>query len=395
MMRSRRFRGRMAALRGSLAVAAASLLGFSSSAVAAPVPCSAHDLVAAIKAANAAGGGTINLLSSCTYPLTSADNNVAGGNGLPVIVTPIVINGGGATIAGNGSDFRIFLIGGSPSASLTLNRVTVTGGTTGGPGGGIFNLEGTLILNGSLVTGNTSFAGGGGIVSGTTGTGPVGQTTLNNSEVSHNTVITPPGEGGGGGILNHAGTLTLNSSMVDNNSANGGGGIASGTGNGNTGGKSLVTLNKSTITQNTATGGPLGGGGGLVNGGTLVSNTSQVTNNTAPGSAGGGILNHADATLNKTVVSGNTAFDDSSRDTGLGGGIGNINFGVPGAPPPTLLINNSTITDNSVSDDGAGGGIANFAFGGATGTVTIFHTLVNLNNPDNCFPGGSIAGCTG
>jgi hypothetical protein len=68
-------------------------------------------------------------------------------------------------------------------------------------------------------------------------------------------------------------------------------------------------------------------------------------------SEGGGILNHANATLNKTVVSGNTALDDSSGDMGLGGGIANLNFGVPGAPAPTLLINNSTITNNSVSDD--------------------------------------------
>jgi len=94
--------------------------------------------------------------------------------------------------------------------------------------------------------------------------------------------------GGGGGILNHAGTLTLNSSTVDHNTAPGGGGIASGTGSGNTEGGSLVTLNKSVISDNSAFGGQFAGGGGVANGGTLVSNSSQITGNTAPGALAAG-----------------------------------------------------------------------------------------------------------
>jgi hypothetical protein len=405
-MTQRRWSTRLVAtVLGILAASmAVSMFGLTSVGLAwtsARVPCSGADggaagLVAAVNAANAAGGGTINLAAGCTYSLTSANNMTAGGNGLPVISTPITINGGGATIAGNRSSFRIILIGGSPTASLTLNRVIVTGGNTAGPAGGIANIGGgTLTLNRSLVTGNTSGQGGGGIVSGTMGTGPAGVMILNNSEVSFNTVTSPPGMGGGGGILNHAGTLTLNSSIVDHNTSQGGGGIASGTGTGNAGGGSLVTLNRSVISGNTATGGPLGGGGGMSNGGTLVSNYSLVSGNTAPGSDGGGILNHANATLNETVVVGNRALDDSSGDTGAGAGIGNVNFGVPGAPPPTLLLNDSIVAVNSVSADGGGGGIANIAFGAPTGTVTLNHTHVNFNKPDNCFPTGSIAGCIG
>src|SRR5262249_5010074 len=76
------------------------------------VPCSgvgggAAGLVAAVDAANASGGGTINLASGCTYSLTSANNTVPGlgANGLPVITAPITINGGsGATISGNNSN---------------------------------------------------------------------------------------------------------------------------------------------------------------------------------------------------------------------------------------------------------------------------------------------------
>ena len=103
-------------------------------------------------------------------------------------------------------------------------------------------------------------------------------------------------------------------------------------------------------------------------------------------SLGGGLLNHATATLNKTVVSGNTT-------DGIGGGIANAIF-FAGQPTPTLQINNSQITGNSASE---GGGIINISFDPtvSAGTVTLYHTTVSSNTPDNCGPGGSIAGCTG
>ena len=94
-------------------------------AAAGSVPCSPGALVAAIAAANAAGGGTVNLASGCTYKLTSADN---GENGLPVVTTRIGVNGNGATIAGNNSDFRIFEVDG-PGGNLSLQNVTITGGS--------------------------------------------------------------------------------------------------------------------------------------------------------------------------------------------------------------------------------------------------------------------------
>jgi hypothetical protein len=386
--------GVFAALCATFAMVAAAA---PAAAVSTTVPCSgpgggAAGLIAAVNAANAAGGGTIALAHGCTYALTARNNAADGGNGLPVVTTRIVLNGDGTTIAGNSTNFRIFDVSGGAGGGLTLNHLTLTGGNVGGPGGAIFNLEGTVTLNQTLVTGNASGAGGGGIASGTGGTGPVGVLVLNNSQVTWNTVSGEEG-GGGGGILNHAGTLTLNNSEVSHNTAPGGGGIASGPGNGNTGGSSLVTLNNSRVSDNTATAGPFGGGAGLANGGVLVSHNSQVTDNTAPGGVGAGILNHATATLNNTVVSGNTAPDDSSGDSGLGGGIANANFGIPGAPSPSLVMHNGSVTGNSAS--GEGGGIANVGFGAPAGTVTLYNTNVNSNTPDNCFPGGSISGCTG
>ena len=84
----------------------------------------------------------------------------------------------------------------------------------------------------------------------------------------------------------------------------------------------------------------------------------------------------------------------SSGALGIGGGIANFNFGIPGAPAPALVLNNSTVTGNAVSEDGLGGGLANPDFFGP-GFVTLNHTDISGNTPDNCFPPGTIAGCTG
>ena len=231
------------------------------------VPCSGPaggpaGLIAAISAANASGGATINLAAGCTYQLTAANNTspTLGSNGLPVITSPITLNGSASTIAGNDSTFRILQVSGT--GNLTVQGLTITGGNTTGMGGGILNLEGTLTLNRSQVTGNTARGGpmsnGGGIASGTLGTGPLGTTAVNASQVTGNTT-----SGSAGGILNRGGTLTLNASQVNNNTAaNGGGGIASGTGGMGINSASNLVLNSSQVVDNTANGGPRAGAGG-------------------------------------------------------------------------------------------------------------------------------------
>ena len=173
----------------------------------------------AINAADSSGGATINLAPGCTYRLTTASspNTMLGDTGLPPVTSRITLNGFHTTIAGNNSAFRILLV--TSSGKLTLNGLTITGGNRR-PGGGIFNLEGTLVLNHSRVTGNASAGGmmsaGGGIASGTLGTGPVGTAVLNFSSVDHNT-----SSASAGGILNHGGTLILDHSKVSDNTAAG------------------------------------------------------------------------------------------------------------------------------------------------------------------------------
>lgn len=95
------------------------------------VACTQTALVGAVAAANASGGGTINLTAGCTYSLTAADNP---GNGLPAVTSQIGVNGNGATIDGTKA-VRVFEVDG-PGGNLTLNNVTVTGGSAD-IGGGI------------------------------------------------------------------------------------------------------------------------------------------------------------------------------------------------------------------------------------------------------------------
>ena len=490
MMRSRRFMGRMA-VSGSLVVGAALLLGFSASAVAssATVPCTGQAaLVAAVNAANAAGGGTINLAAGCHYVLTTADN---GENGLPVITTPIAVNGNGATIDGTGT-VRVVEVDG-PGGKLSLQNLTLTGGSADF-GGGIENVGGTVTLNRSQVTGNSASVLGGGIASATFDPSSVAKLTLNNSAVSNNqetggpqdnavggggianilgtvtlngsqvngntaqgfvgggiangdylnfsgtsSVLTLNGShvdgntapnAGGGGIQNLLGSVTLNSSQVNGNTSLNGGGISSGNAGNSVAGTSHMTLNKSQVNGNTATApvpqpgseeGPPFAAGGIANGGDAVLNSSQVDNNTASHTSGAGIVNHGTMTLNKSEVNGNTAA--GSGVVASGGGIINAQA-PPGAVGTGILtLNHSRVNNNSTG--GNGGGIANglplpgpisliggpvtlnhsqvtgntAAHGGGIfnsgGTVVLSATAVFGNNPDNCFPTGSIAGCIG
>ncbi len=396
------------------------------------VPCSSGGagLVAAITAANVAGG-TINLAPGCTYSLTSSNNGSSGPmglpgfNGLPQVTNTITINGFGATIAANNTTFRIFQVNG-PSGHLTLQGLTLTGGNAAA-GGAILNAEGSVTLNNSRVTRNTAQGGGGGIASGVVNPndlGPIGTLTLNASQVNGNTSV----GGGGGGILNHAGTATLNFSQVDDNTSTNGGGIASGNGMGGAPGTGSATLNvlASQVDNNTASaalGGP--GAGGIANGSNATITLSQVNGNTAPGGIGGGIFNHGTMTINFGSVSNNTAPSDTQNppNQGIGGGIGNGDLGVPNSG--VLTINVSQVNNNSAS--GPGGGIAEFgegtgpglvpgntlalnlslvagnsAAGGGGGIfaipgspVTLKLTAIIKNHPDNCEPLGSITGCFG
>jgi hypothetical protein len=338
------------------------------------VPCTQAALVAAI-----AGGGTINLTPGCHYLLTSSPDGTV--NGLPVVTNRIGVNGNGATIDGT-NHFRVFEVDG-PGGNLTLNDVTITGGSASGSdmpsqaGGGIANIDGAVTLNHSQVTGNTAANAGGGIANATFDPTSVAKLTLNNSSVTGNTqTISAQDQGlGGGGIANVLGMVTLNSSQVSQNSAQGfvGGGIASGDYFTFSETSSFLTLNNSQVDDNTA---PNAGGGGIQNVlGTATLNSSQVDGNTSLN--GGGISSGpgnggqppgsptSQLVLNKSEVNGNTAIAPlgSEGPPIAAGGIANGGNAVL----------NSTDVDNNTAQHTSGAGIVNH------GSMTLNKSEVNGN----------------
>jgi hypothetical protein len=325
------------------------------------VPCDPGALKAAITAANTAGGGTLTLASGCTYTLTTADND---GNGLPVITTPITLNGGGATITrSSASSFRIFEVD-PPQGNLTLNNVTVSNGHSAGPppngnGGGIWlNNGGALTLSSATVAGNSADNNGGGI------SNDGGTVTLNSSALINNTA----GQDGGG--LSNGGSASLSSSTTASNSAGStGGGIS------NFGG---LTLPSSTISGNTSS---LGGGLANIAGGSTTMPSTTISGNTATGSvpAGAGILNTNTLNINNSAIVNNRATGTGSQAGGL------FNQGSSA---------NATLTSTTVS-----GNTANAAPGGIDndlGTVTLTSNSITGNTPTNCAGSPTpVPGCTG
>lgn len=386
------------------------------------VTCTQSALVAAINAANAAGGGTVNLTSGCVYSLTTANN---GENGLPVVTTPIALNGNGATINGT-TTVRDLEVDG-PGGSLSAQNVTFTGGNAGDFGGGIANVDGTVVLNHSQVTNNLAGVAGGGIASATMDpSNGVAKLTLNNSSVTDNLQTLSPEQNGvgGGGIVNILGTGVLNSSVVSGNGAQGfaGGGIANGDYFNFTGTSSFLTLNNTAVNQNVA---PNAGGGGIQNLlGTVVANSSTVNDNTslngggissgngagganpppcsavvqlnqsqvngntatavpgpgAPPIAAGGLANGCTATLNSTEVNGNIASSTS--------GAGIVNHG-------TMTLNKSQVLGNTAQGSGAfasGGGIVNVNVSGLSGAAVSGVLTINNSQVSNNTAGGNGGG---
>ena len=184
------------------------------------------------------GADTLNLGAGSTHTLTAVNNDAYGDNGLPVVSSPITIEGNGSTITRDSGApaFRIFTI--NSAGNLTLNETTVSGGVAGDIGGGVFNYAGTATLTHSTVSGNSAGYGGGVVnVDGTT--------TLTNSTVSGNRADTR-----GGGVLNNYGFIVIEHSTLTGNTApaNEGGGVAIYGGSG-----TLTRVRASLIAANTDT----------------------------------------------------------------------------------------------------------------------------------------------
>ncbi len=293
------------------------------------VPCNdIPALKAAIAKANTSGG-RITLASRCTYTLTAPDN---ADDGLPEITGKVTITGRDTTIrrAPNATqDFRIFHV--LSGGTLTLNSLTVSGGSLPDfAGGGLWN-SGTANLNRTVVRGNRA-------------------------ETS-------------AGIHNVGGRLHLDRSTVERNTATrNGGGILNGR-NQILDQPGTVTMKGGALLDNRALD---DAGGGLENLRSTASLDSvEVKGNTAP--RGGGINQFAGTLhLKSTTLRENIAV--------TGAGLRN-SFS-------TATLDRSLITRNTAIT--AGGGI----FNENSSSVALTASKVVRNRPDDCSPAGSVPGCT-
>jgi CSLREA domain-containing protein len=200
---------------------------------------------------------------------------VVGGGDLDVTdAGGLTINGpgSGALTISGGGIDRVFDIA-AGSGSTVINDLTIANGqVAGGSGGGILNL-GNTTLNRVIVQNNTADFGG----------GIRNQATMQLTDVrvtGNNTNAA----GSGAGISNRsaAANLTVNRSTIDNN---GGAGNSAGGGINNSAGATL-TMTNSTISGNTSS----VGGGGILHptAATMTLNDVTITNNTGAAGAGDG-----------------------------------------------------------------------------------------------------------
>ena len=271
--------------------------------------------------------------------------DLAGGNTSNFTLTGGTVTGNSAASEGGGlwnAAGGTMIVDGT-----TISGNTASGSTTNNGGGGIFNDGGMLTVTGATIMGNIANGArgnGGGFFNEAGGTLTITETTINNNSVQGTTTT----GGTGGGIFN-LGTLNIMDSTLAANSVNNAGGGIWNSGtldaiqvtiSGNTaatngggifaGGSGSVDILNSTVTNNRASAGT---GGGIANGGTanvflestIVAENLQATS--TPSDINGAVL--AASRFNLVGI--------STGLTGITNGTNNNLVGTPANPIDPLL----------------------------------------------------------
>ena len=309
-------------------------------------------------------GGTSNVTIRNNSMITGNTANTAGGGGIYMDSATLSISDStiDANTSYNGEGGGILSV--SNGNTITVERSSITNNRADLNAGGGISFDGSLNISNSLVSGNqTTGAGahrGGGIYA-------RGDLNITDSLISGNRALSTNGDGGGIYVYNTGNATILNTSIVDNQANQEGGGFYVRGGNGNT---PTVILSNSTISGN----------------------------RTNVNSGGGLYIFEANATIVNTTVSGNYSFDE-------GGGI--YVGGTTGTA--TITITNSTITGNTSGATGQGGGglfalnninaeINNSIIAGNSASGTPGNDIFDLNNiltgTNNIYSTGGLFGAT-
>lgn len=241
-------------------------------------------------------------------------------------------------------------------ATAQVSRVTVSANSAGRDGGGVYNAGTLVVSDASLIGGAAEVLGN---VAGRNGGGLAhagGSLTVTSSTIQWNRAGTGPDGGTGGGLwADPAVRPDIRVTVLADNDAPDGGGIAAGD----------LVLTDVTVQRNRA---DVSGGGLLVaGGGEAVVIGGSVADNVATTGDGGGIENEGTLSLSRVTVERNRA------PSGRGGGVSN-------AAGATLTADNETVFQSNQATDG--GGLANAGTAALQGT----RVLTNVATAD----GGAI-----
>ena len=308
------------------------------------------DLIAAINAANRAGGSnSITLAYGRTFILTAVNNTTDGPTALPVIAAgnKLTIQGNGATIARSTAPttpaFRLFDV--ASGAALTLQNLTLTNGKivgdtgTDASGGAILNAAGaSLTVKCSTLVSNQVVGGDG---AGDIGGLGFGGAVWNDGTACFDTVVFRGNQATGGATTNPDEAMTGPGSAY-------GGAVHSGN-DGN------LTVRNCWFAANKAIGGRL--------------HQPSVSIYDGPAQSGA-IDNWGAAFISTSTFSDNQAIGGSA-DEGVDGGYGvggAIGSGGPMADNPVCAVENCTFRHNLAI--GADAGSSNFAGYGVGGAIS-------------------------
>jgi hypothetical protein len=247
--------------------------------------------------------------------------------------------------------FRIFRV--ASEGNLTLDWLALTGGMSNSPvaGGGAILNRGILAIHRSTLSNNFVIqAQSGGAILNT------GTVTISHSEISSNFSVL----GSGGGIAS-SGSLVIEDSFIRGNS------VRFGTGGGGISMSGFGFLLRTTVAGN----GTERDGGGILNGGTLTIENSNIHGNGSEevnSGRGGGVFNSGVLTIISSTVSQNSS-------TFFGAGI--FNSG-------DLFLTNLTVAQNQQRIPGGTAGLFNIGTARLQNTILALNTVLQTSMASDC-----------